>query len=109
MAGTVKDGMRGRHRDSLSAICTETVFSFYVTDSRFNGTLSVNRLFDGWRDTAFLTIAPGGYARHLNTAIVFVDKDNIGSMIGQVADLLDGHRQGVTVADAFRRPSLRCA
>ena len=78
VAGATEDGMQRITEAALEPVSPQTPFVLHVPDGRFNGTSSVNRLFDGWRHTTFLATAPDGDARHLNAPITFVDKDRLG-------------------------------
>ena len=64
-----------------------------MPDGWFNGTSSVNGLFDDWRHIAFLTATPDGDSRDVDTPIALVDKGCLGEAIGQNADSLDSLQQ----------------
>ena len=78
VAGTTKNGMHRITEAALEPASPQTPFVFHMTNGRFNGTSSVNRLFDGRRHTTFLTTAPDRHAGDLDAPITFVDKDRLG-------------------------------
>ena len=74
MPGAAEHHLQGIAQASFEPISPQATIVLHMVDSGFNGTSSVNRIFDGRRHTAFLTATPEGDSRNIDTPIALVDR-----------------------------------